>query len=289
MKTNDKLIALWPKWSYSEIVANDIIKPESDIGIQLITIENDVTNTIRNLAWNWFAASLWNLAVINWVPNSLAWVIPMHNTYWKTVNLAPEAIYQLQRNHTLHSIWWYSLKIEHILAWLEWTNLGNLTSIHSHPQAISQCQNEWIARIWRDIKLVNEQSTTTHIPHLKIWEAVICNKYAAQNANLTILDNSFWPTENTTDFIVLSINPEIEWLQNLTHHKAMIILSLENKTGSLVKWLTLLSEAGINMSSLHSQTESPWNTDFIVITDNNMDWNSISKDLEKQWWKIKIL
>lgn len=289
MKTNNNIVALWPKWSYSEIVANEIIKPESEIVTELVTVENDVTNMIRNLTWNSFAASIWNLAVINKIPDSLAWIVPIHNTYWKTVNITPEAIYQLQKNITLNSIWWYSLKIEHILAWLEWTDLENLKSIHSHPQAISQCMNEWIYRIWRNIELVNEQSTTTHITNLKIWEAVICNKNAAKNANLKIIDNEFWPDENTTDFIVLSVNKEIQWLQNLTNHKAMIILSLQNKTWSLVKWLTLLSEAWVNMSSLHSQTESPWNTDFIVITDNNIDWNSISKDFKRQWWKIKIL
>lgn len=289
MKHNNKIITLWPKWSYSEIVANDIIKPNSNIEAKLITITENITNSVREIAGNTIAASLWNLSVINEIPNNLAWIVPIHNTYWKTVNITPEGIYQLQKNQILHSIWWYSLKIEHILAWLEWTDYSNLKSIHSHPQAISQCQNEWIARLWNEVKLVNEQSTTTHISNLKIWEAVICNKNAAKNANLKIIDDKFWPDENTTDFIVLSVHPEIEWLHNLTNHKAMIILSLENKTGSLVRWLTLLSDAWINMSSLHSQTQSPGNTDFIVITDNNMDWNSISKDLERQWWKIKIL
>lgn len=289
MKTNEKLIALWPKWSYSEIVANDIIKADSDIETKLITIEQEITETIRIISWNWFAASLWNLKVINEIPNNLAWIVPIHNTYWKTVNITPEAIYQLQKNHILHSIWWYSLNIQHILAWLEWTNLDNITSIHSHPQAISQCQNEWIARLGNKTKLVNEQSTTTHIEALKIWEAVICNKQAAENANLIILDENFWPKKNTTDFIVLSINENIEWLQNLTNHKAMIILSLENKAWSLVKWLKLLSEAWVDMNSIHSQTESPWNTDFIIVSNNYIDWKSISNDLKKQWWKIKIL
>lgn len=289
MKTKDKLIALWPNWSYSSLVANDIIKPESDIKTSLITIDPEITEAIRQISWNAFAASLWNLKVINEIPNNLAWIVPIHNTYWKTVNITPEAIYQLQKNHILHSIWWYSLKIEHILAWLQSTNIENITSIHSHPQAISQCINEWIARLWDDIKLVNEQSTTTHIPDLKIWEAVICNKNAAQNANLKILDEHFWPKENTTDFIVLSVNENIEWLQNLTNNKAMIILSLENRAWTLVKWLNLLSEAWVDMNSIHSQTESPWNTDFIIVSNNYIDWKSISNDLKKQWWKIKIL
>ena len=289
MKTNNNLVALWPKWSYSEIVANEIIIAESGIITDLITIPSEVTNMVRDIAGNGFAATLWNLKVIKQIPSSLAWVVPVHNTYWKTVNLAPEAIYQIIKDETLKSMGWYSLKIVHILACLEWTNLENLKSIHSHPQAISQCTNEWIKRLWKDIKLVNEQSTTTHIQDLKIWEAVICNSTAAKNAGLKILDNSFWPNENTTDFLILSPYEKIEWLQNLTHEKAMIIMSLINKPWSLVKWLTLLSEAWVNMSSLHSQTESPWNTDFIVITDNNCDWYSIWKDIKKQWWKIKIL
>ncbi|MDP2090669.1 MAG: prephenate dehydratase domain-containing protein [Candidatus Gracilibacteria bacterium] len=289
MKHNNKIITLGPKGSYSEIVANDIIKPNSNIEAKLITITENITNSVREIAGNTIAASLGNLSVINEIPNNLAGIVPIHNTYGKTVNITPEGIYQLQKNQILHSIGWYSLKIEHILAGLEGTDYSNLKSIHSHPQAISQCQNEGIARLGNEVKLVNEQSTTTHISNLKIGEAVICNKNAAKNANLKIIDDKFGPDENTTDFIVLSVHPEIEGLHNLTNHKAMIILSLENKTGSLVRGLTLLSDAGINMSSLHSQTQSPGNTDFIVITDNNMDWNSISKDLERQGGKIKIL
>ncbi|MDD2871674.1 MAG: prephenate dehydratase domain-containing protein [Candidatus Gracilibacteria bacterium] len=289
MKTKDKLIALGPNGSYSSLVANDIIKPESDIKTSLITIDPEITEAIRQISGNAFAASLGNLKVINEIPNNLAGIVPIHNTYGKTVNITPEAIYQLQKNHILHSIGWYSLKIEHILAGLQSTNIENITSIHSHPQAISQCINEGIARLGDDIKLVNEQSTTTHIPDLKIGEAVICNKNAAQNANLKILDEHFGPKENTTDFIVLSVNENIEGLQNLTNNKAMIILSLENRAGTLVKGLNLLSEAGVDMNSIHSQTESPGNTDFIIVSNNYIDWKSISNDLKKQGGKIKIL
>lgn len=290
MSNKDKLIALWPEYSYSDVVTTrKIIKWDSWIEKKLITIPLEVTNTVRELAWNTIAASLWNLTVINKIPESLAWVVPIHNTYWKTVNLSPEAVYQLLKYETLRSIWWYSLEIKHILACLEWTSIENLKSIHSHPQAISQCSSEWISRLWKEVLLVNEQSTTTHIPYLQEWEAVICNSYAAENSNLKILDSSFWPDNNITDFVILTINEDVKWLQNLTHDKAMIILSLEDKKGSLVRWIWLLTEAWINMNSIHSQTKSPWNTDFIVVTSNSEDWNELGRDIKKQWWKIKIL
>jgi len=286
---NNKIVALWPQWSNSHLVADKIITPNSGIENNLITVPEQVVNTVRQYAWNAIAASLWNLYVINETPNNLAWIIPVHNTYWKTVNLAPEAVYQLMRNNTIHSIWWYSLKVKYLLACREWTTIENLKTIHSHTQAISQCLNEWIARLDKDVELVNEQSTTTYIPYLQEWDSVICNKQAALSSNLTILDENFWPEENTTDFIVLSVNEEIEWLQNLINNKTMIILSLEDKIWSLNRGLTLLSEAWIDMNSIHSQTQSPWNTDFIIVSNNNIDWKSVSKDLKKQWWKIKIL
>lgn len=289
MNNQNNIVTLWPKWSYSSVVADGIIIPNSGITRELITIPKEMADLVIEIAWKAFASSLWNLNVIKRIPSSWAWIIPVHNTYWGTVNITPEAIYELWKNKDLKSFWWYSLKIKHILAWKEWTNLENLTSIHSHQQAIEQCRNEGIKRLNKWINLVSEQSTTAHIPDLKTWEAVICNRQAAEWANLIILDDSFWPKDNITDFIVLSVNEEMIWLQNLTNHKAMLILSLINERWSLVKCLALLSDAWIDVNTLHSQTKIPWETDFIVVADNIWDWDSISRELKKQWWKIKIL
>jgi len=57
------------------------------------------------------------MSVIEKIPQSLAGVVPLHNTYGRTVNLMPEALYALTRQQSsIQVIGWYHLQVKHILA-----------------------------------------------------------------------------------------------------------------------------------------------------------------------------
>ncbi|MDP2104175.1 MAG: prephenate dehydratase domain-containing protein, partial [Candidatus Gracilibacteria bacterium] len=203
-----KIVTLGPKGTYSNHVANTIVP--DDMGIDLVTIPPDLIEAVKKISGDIVAGSLGNMAVIQKIPESMAGIVPIHNTHGKMVNLAPIGIYQLRLKYpTTRIIGWYSLQIDHILASNHHTNLGNLKHIYSHPQAISQC-SENITKLQRKITLHNTPSTTSHIPYLRDGEAVICSEQSARDNDLHILDDAFGPQNNITSFAVVSTNEELE-------------------------------------------------------------------------------
>ena len=111
MNTNNTIITLWPDWSYSSMVAKNIIL--NGIDIKYNEVSKDLVEKIPKL----LRGPIWNVDVIEKIPEYMAWVIPMHNKYGRNVVFQPEALYDLKKNNPSTKIlWWYSLQIQHVLA-----------------------------------------------------------------------------------------------------------------------------------------------------------------------------
>ncbi len=289
---NNTLITLWASGSYSHQTATHILPQNSQIEIELIHPCETLIQQIRATAGSLISGSLWNMSVIEKIPQSLAGVVPLHNTYGRTVNLMPEALYALTRQQSsIQVIGWYHLQVKHILAWLPGAKIENISSIHSHPQALSQCIDAWLKRFWDHINLQHETSTTAHIPHLTQSSAVICSEAAALKNNLEILDKNFWPKDNITDFAIVSTNPNChpEMFQNLTKNKTLAVITLKNKEKSLANALDILWNHWVDMSSIHSQMSKPGEINFIIVANNHIYWDGVEEDLQKVQWSIQIL
>lgn len=284
-----KIVTLWPKWTYSNHVAHTIVS--DDMRIDLVIIPSDLIDAVKKISGDIIAGSLGNMAVIQKIPESTAWIVPIHNTHGKMVNLAPIGIYQLKLKYpTTRIIWWYSLQVDHVLVSNNHTNLSNLKHIYSHPQAISQC-SENIAKLHRKTTLHNTPSTTSHIPYLQDWEAVICSEKSARDNGLYILNDSFWPQNNITSFAVVSIDKELKMkdFNWLSKDKAMIVLTFPDQKWTLLKATKILAKAWVNMNSIDSQIKTPGQVDFVVVCDNHIDWEWLRLDVQKQWWELEII
>ena len=274
MNTNNTIITLWPDWSYSSMVAKNIIS--NGIDIEYSEVSKDIIEKIPKL----LRGPIGNIDVIERIPEYMAWVIPMHNKYGRNVVFQPEALYDLKKNHPSTKIlWWYSLQIQHVLA----TKKKNqkINKIYSHPQAILQCRKE--IQKMENIETIATPSTTSQIEFLEDHEAVICNMQTAQKHNLSIINNQFAPSDNVTDFAVVTTQKGLTTasFQNLTQRKVLFILSLADEAGGLAHKLNILEKYNINMSSIHSHPNSEWWIDFPIIIENH-------KSIDIEWLKKEI-
>jgi prephenate dehydratase len=152
----------------------------------------------------------------------------MHNKYGRNVVFQPEALYNLKKNYPSTKILgWYSLKINHVLAAKD--EYQKIEKIYSHPQAILQCKKE--IQKMKGVETIATPSTTSQIKLLQDNEAVICNREAAKKNNLMIINKNFAPSDNVTDFAIVTTKKNIteKLFKNLTQNKVLFVLSLKDK------------------------------------------------------------
>jgi len=182
------IVTLWPDGSYSSQVAKAVGGDNPTIKYSKSNVE-----TIHGLKWHDF------------------WVLPIKNNYGWVVAWNMREILQVSKNRTIKVLGGYSLSIRHVLAAREWVKGEDITSVHSHPQALLQC-TIWLE--WLNAEQVKTDATTARIPNLQMDEAVICSLEAANTAGLNVLDDYFCERDNVTDFIMLTSHrnlPTVLW------------------------------------------------------------------------------
>ncbi len=136
-----------------------------------------------------------------------------------------------------------TLKINHCL--ISDTELGQINTVKSHPQALSQCseiieKNGWSSE--------TTPSTAKAVENLEKGEAALASKTAAKINGLNILENAVQDRNtNTTRFFAL--NTDI-----VDKEKTALILEPENdRPGLLNSMLSCFADQGINLSHIQSR------------------------------------
>lgn len=130
--------------------------------------------------------------------------------------------------------------------------LEDIREVHSHPMAIQQCYGFLDQHNW---KLVETEDTALSAKqvhqHKKLHVAAIAGKLAAELYQLEILaPNIHTQKNNYTRFLVLQ--PTIGAIAVAGADKASINFHTDHSKGSLVRVLSKIAEAGINLSKLQS-------------------------------------
>jgi len=177
------------------------------------------------------------------------------------------AIYPLENNlggfvfDTLKSIYTTSKisisKIETMK--IEQNLIGNISKIeeieeiHSHPQAIAQCQNsikKLEERVGRNIKIVKLGSTSEGIIVASKSKNIVAigSKDGAELYGVPIIEESFQDKSiNETRFAIFQMgNP----LQNFDNYKTMFLVEVDNLTNGLFQIINLINSLSINISSI---------------------------------------
>ncbi len=141
--------------------------------------------------------------------------------------------------------------------------------IYSHPVALAQCE------LYLDAKFPHAErheyhDTAAAVEHIKTFNdpavAAIASEVAAKMHGLPILAKNIEDNPaNFTRFLVLQPNGVVPDDANRTS----LVLVSGHTPGSLAKILTVIADAGINLSKLQSRpiVGSPWSYRFYLVVD----------------------
>ncbi len=153
--------------------------------------------------------------------------------------------------------------------------LEDIREVHSHPMAILQCMDFLGKQDWKLIETEDTALSARHIHQRKSKHiAGIASRLAAKLFGLDIIGPDIHTMKNNyTRFLVLrrdsDVTPEIE------ADKASVTFHTDHSRGSLARALTLIADAGINLSKLQSMPipGSDWKYSFHA----DMEFDSLAQ------------
>jgi prephenate dehydratase len=131
-------------------------------------------------------------------------------------------------------------------------SLENIREVHSHPMAIQQCLDYFDKYSWKLVETEDTALSARHIHKTKSKHiAAIASKLAAELYQLEIIAHNIHTMKNNyTRFLILQ--REDDAIEMEVADKASILFETDHTRGSLVKVLSRIADAGINLSKLQS-------------------------------------
>ncbi|MBJ6763885.1 prephenate dehydratase [Myxococcaceae bacterium JPH2] len=158
-------------------------------------------------------------------------------------------------------------QVDHRLLVLPGTRIEDVREVHSHPQALEQCES-FLRTHLPHAKLVPE--TDTAGAARKVAEkhdrsaAAIASESAAQRFGLELLSSDLQPALDYTRFV--EVGREATPLAPDVPCKTSLLAVLEHKPGALGQVLQRITERGVNLTKLESRPipGAPWKYRFYL-------------------------
>lgn len=188
-------------------------------------------------------------------------VLPVENSTAGSVS----AVYDLILQHRFYIIGALDLQIDHCLAALRQSELEDIDTVWSHPQALSQCAGYTAAHGFDTVSKANTAVAARDVAReRRLNVAAICSRAAADEYGLKILEERLQDNpENTTRFIVISkklfISPDA--------NKISLCFSLPHVTGSLYNLLFRFNALGLNLTKIESRPIAGRDFDYLFYLD----------------------
>ncbi|NLE06944.1 MAG: prephenate dehydratase [Crenarchaeota archaeon] len=183
-------------------------------------------------------------------------VVPLENSITGTVNstldlLAGEELLQIEAE--------LIIPVQHNLLVPRKTDLSKITAVVSHPQALAQCQ-QFLDNALPQVKCLSASSTAEAARMIACGEplwfnsdspgAAIASGRAAETYGLKIAAANINDVpRNHTRFVVISQRDALPTGRD----KTSLVFALAHHPGSLLKALTTLAAAGINLTKIESR------------------------------------
>jgi prephenate dehydratase len=160
--------------------------------------------------------------------------------------------YSLLRNSDLVIVGEIYLQIRQNLVVNPGITLKDIKEVHSHPIAILQCMDFLNQYDWKLVETEDTALSAKHIHQRKSKHiAGIASSLAANLFQLEILTPDIHTMKNNyTRFLVLFRKENSEPIKEA--NKASVSFHTDHSRGSLAKVLTIIADAGINLSKLQS-------------------------------------
>jgi len=176
--------------------------------------------------------------------------------------------YDLMLRHNLNIVGEYHYRVKHCLMALPGVKITDITQVHSHPQALAQCE-ESINKL--NLQPIPEYDTAGSARMLRenknMKAAAIASKHAAQVYKLEVLAEDLEDNPlNYTRFLVISQQDTPVVGFEKPGFKTSIVFSLDNKPGSLFKALSVFALRDIDLTKIESRPipGRPWEYSFYI-------------------------
>jgi chorismate mutase/prephenate dehydratase len=208
-------------------------------------------------------------------------VVPIENSLYGTVRETLDLL--IEKDLIIYGE--FELRVVHNLIGLKNSNLNEIKSIYSHPQAFAQTKI-WIKSILPSVKLINAQSTAEAV--LKIIElkditiAAIGTDFACNMYDLKVLASKIEDDpQNITRFLLISKKENSSKKEKM---KTSIVYVTKHVPGALYRVLKCFSDENVNLLKIESRPRRKGKWEYIFLMDFEGD-----KDSEKIRRAIKIM
>jgi prephenate dehydratase len=176
--------------------------------------------------------------------------------------------YDLMLRHDLHITGEYHLRVSHCLLALPGVQLSDIRRVHSHPQALAQCE---IRLAELELEPVVEADTAGSARLLCEWNdrhaAALASRRAAEVYGLDILvDHMEDNPANFTRFLAISRQPLEPEDPLREEYKTSVVFSMDNRPGALFKALSVFALREIDLTKIESRPIAgrPWDYMFYI-------------------------
>ena len=207
-------------------------------------------------------------------------VLPFENSLTGSIHRN----FDLITRHDVNIVGEYHMKVSHCLLGLSGVNADEIMVVHSHPQALQQCERSLVKL---GVHTIAETDTAGSARFVKAKAnsatAAIASKRAADVYGLEILiENLEDNPANFTRFLALAKEPQLIEDPEEGDFKTSVVFSLKNKPGVLFKALSVFALRDIDLTKIESRpiVGKPWEYMFYVDFEGHQKAINCSRALE---------
>lgn len=173
------------------------------------------------------------------------------------------------------------IHVDHALMGLKNSDLSDIKTVYSHPQALAQCK-KFLSKHpeWKQEKYLNTAAAAKKVKEDNdMTQAAIASPYAAQCFGLQILKpHVFSSRSNATRFIIVSAKE----IYTESAGKISVCFELPHESGSLFNILSHFIYNDLNMTKIESRPipEKSWEYRFFVDFEGNLGDSGVRNALQ---------